>query len=99
MLVVLRALGARRFRALLGVLPLAFAALSASAVQSSEAFAASWATGVEASAPANAGPDPVVYLFSVSCAAAGNCSAIGGYTDSSNHRQGVLLTETAGTWG
>src|SRR2546430_13238548 len=96
MLVVLRALGARRFRALLGVLPLAFAALSASAVQSSEAFAASWATGVEASAPANAGPDPVVYLFSVSCAAAGNCGAVGGYTDSSGLRQGLWLAGARG---
>src|SRR5436305_7068324 len=98
MSVVLRALPARRFRALLGILALAFAALSASAVQSSEAFAASWATGVEASAPAGAGPDPGVALGSVSCPSAGECSAVGTYTDSAGHSQGVLLTESAGTW-
>src|SRR5947209_5643317 len=98
MSVVLRALPARRFRALLGILALAFAALSASAVQSSEAFAASWATGVEASAPAGAGPDPGVALSSVSCPAAGDCSAVGSYLDSSGNRQGLLLTESAGTW-
>src|SRR5438309_1163548 len=96
--VVLRALPARRFRALLGILALAFAALSVSAVQSSEAFAASWAPGVEASAPAGAGPDPGVALGSVSCPSAGECSAVGTYTDSAGHGQGVLLTESAGTW-
>src|SRR5437764_13070525 len=98
MLVVLRALPARRFRALLGVVALVFAALLALTAQSSEAFAASWATGVEASLPANAGSIPDVALNSVSCAAAGNCSAVGKYVDSSSNVQGLLLTETAGTW-
>src|SRR5207245_689349 len=60
--------------------------------------AGTWAPGVEASLPANAGSDPGVFLNSVSCASAGNCSAVGDYTDSSGHRQGVLLSETAGTW-
>ena len=98
MLVVLRALPARRFRALLGVVALVFAALLALTAQSSEAFAASWATGVEASLPANAGSIPDVSLNSVSCAAAGNCSAVGEYHDSAGHYQGLLLTESAGTW-
>src|SRR5437763_2335785 len=98
MLVVLRALPARRFRALLGIVALAFAALLALTVQSSEAFAASWATGVEVTPPANAGSDPGVYVGSVSCASAGNCGAVGSYLDSSNHQQGLLLTETADTW-
>src|SRR5207248_1621160 len=60
--------------------------------------AGTWATGVEASLPANAASIPNVSLTSVSCAAAGNCSAVGYYYDSSNHVQGLLLTETAGTW-
>src|SRR5437764_10269255 len=98
MLVVLRALPARRYRALLGVVALVFAAVLALAAQSSEAFAASWATGVEASLPANAGSIPDVSLNSVSCAAAGNCSAVGKYVDSSSNVQGLLLTETAGAW-
>src|SRR5207248_10446108 len=57
-----------------------------------------WATGVAATLPANAGSNPFTALNSVSCAAAGNCSAVGDYGDSSNHQQGLLLTETAGTW-
>src|SRR5439155_18118782 len=60
--------------------------------------AGAWATGVEASPPANAGSSPSVVLNSVSCASVGNCSAVGFYNDSSGHRQGLLLTETAGTW-
>ena len=36
---------------------------------------------------------------SVSCASAGNCSAGGGYTDSSNDNQAFVVGETNGTWG
>ena len=68
------------------------------ALQSSQALAASWASGVEAPLPANAGSTPFVNLRSVSCASAGNCSAVGYYNDSSGHRHGLLLTETAGMW-
>jgi hypothetical protein len=60
-----------------------------------------WATGVEAPLPANAGPSPVyspMSLTSVSCASAGNCTAVGYYTDSAGHSQGLLLTQTSGTW-
>src|SRR5207244_1069792 len=61
--------------------------------------AGTWATGVEASPPANAGSNPNgVAFYSVSCASAGNCSAVGTYFDSSNHREGLLLSEIAGTW-
>ena len=37
-------------------------------------------------------------LSGVSCASAGNCTAIGSYIDSSGHTQGLGLTETSGTW-
>jgi hypothetical protein len=62
-----------------------------------------WAIGVEAVLPANANTtaspgNQGTYLRSVSCASAGNCSAIGTYVDSSGNQQGLLLTETAGTW-
>ena len=57
-----------------------------------------WATGVEASLPANAGTNPNAYVVSVSCASAGNCTAVGHYVDSSGHEQGLLLSETSGTW-
>ena len=34
----------------------------------------------------------------MSCASAGDCTAVGTYPDSSGHEQGLLLTETSGTW-
>ena len=60
--------------------------------------AGTWATGVEPPLPANAGSNPGAGLDAVSCASAGNCTVTGSYTDSSGHRQGLLLTQTAGTW-
>ena len=38
---------------------------------------------------------------SVSCASAGNCSAVGTYTDSSNHfhTQGFVVSQSSGRWG
>ena len=62
------------------------------------AGAAATVAGVEAPLPANAGSDPGVALGSLSCASAGNCTAVGSYIDSSGHRQGLLLTQTSGTW-
>jgi hypothetical protein len=57
-----------------------------------------WATGVEAPLPSGAGSNPQVTVSAVSCTAPGDCSAVGEYTDSSGHAQGLLLTETSGTW-
>jgi PASTA domain-containing protein len=67
----------------------------------SAAFVASggWRAGVEAVLPANAATNRFVDINSVSCASAGNCSAVGVYDDSSGGRQGLLLSETAGAWG
>ena len=57
---------------------------------------------IQASLPSNAGSnaDTNVHakVVSVSCAAAGNCTAVGGYIDSSGLEQGLMLTETAGVW-
>jgi hypothetical protein len=60
--------------------------------------AGSWATGTEASLPAGAGSSPGVFLPAVSCASAGNCTAVGAYVDGSDSYQGLLLTQTAGSW-
>jgi hypothetical protein len=57
-----------------------------------------WAPGVEATLPANATTGASVNLGSVSCAAAGDCTAVGYYFDSSGGQQGLLLTETNGVW-
>jgi hypothetical protein len=65
--------------------------------------AGSWATGVEAVLPANANTSgspatPGAFVRFVSCVSAGNCSAIGTYPDNSGNQEGLLLTETAGSW-
>jgi hypothetical protein len=60
--------------------------------------AGAWAAGVQASLPANAGTAQNVSLRSVSCPAAGDCSAVGIYIDSSGTTQGLLLDEIGGTW-
>ena len=54
--------------------------------------------GVKATLPAGAAKDPEAGIQSVSCASAGNCTAVGGYNDTSGHGQAVLLTETSGRW-
>src|SRR2546430_16781485 len=82
----------------LRALPLACGLVLALAVQSPEAFGASWATGVEAILPGNAGSNPNVFLASVSCASTGKCSAAGSYNNSSGNQQGLLLAETPGAW-
>lgn len=57
-----------------------------------------WTTAITSPVPADAAPDPAVSLNSVSCASAGNCDAVGSYNDENGNLQGVLLTETGGTW-
>jgi Divergent InlB B-repeat domain/PASTA domain len=58
-----------------------------------------WSVGVEAVLPANAATaNPEVRVNSVSCSPAGNCTGVGSYFDSSGNMQGLLLTETEGTW-
>lgn len=58
-----------------------------------------WATGGMAQLPFNADSvNPDVSLTSVSCASAGNCTAVGSYLDVNGLTQGLLLTETGGSW-
>ena len=61
-----------------------------------------WGPGVQASLPADAAADlsgDGVTLSAVSCSAPGDCTAVGSYPDGSGDEQGLLLTETGGTWG
>jgi hypothetical protein len=58
-----------------------------------------WATGVEAVLPANAATDPEVHVSDLSCPAAGECTAVGYYSESSGHQRGLFLTESSGVWG
>jgi hypothetical protein len=50
-----------------------------------------WQTATPAALPPGAASNPAVSLTSVSCVSAGNCSAVGNYTDSSGNVQGLLL--------
>jgi hypothetical protein len=38
-------------------------------------------------------------VSAVSCGSAGNCAAVGYYTDGRGHQQAFLVSETGGTWG
>ena len=61
-----------------------------------------WGTAVEETLPANAAPDPLVERYAeggLSCPSAGNCTAVSDYTDSSGDNEGLILSETSGTWG
>jgi hypothetical protein len=61
--------------------------------------AGAWGAAVEAPLPANVGPKPQVVLDRLSCPSAGNCTAVGNYTEPERKGwQGFLVSETAGTW-
>ena len=61
----------------------------------------SWGSPVPAALPADAAPnaDGVEGLvYSVSCRAPGDCSAIGSYNDTGGAQQGLILNQTGGSW-
>jgi len=62
--------------------------------------AGTWRRGLEAALPRNAGAGSRqdVDLLSISCAAPGNCTAVGGYTDHSGADRSLVVTESAGRW-
>src|SRR5215471_10357793 len=70
----------------------------ARAAAGAAARAGSWRAAIEVpgTGALNKGGDAVVN--SVSCASAGNCAAVGSYTDGSGHQQAFVASETNGTW-
>jgi len=60
--------------------------------------AGSWSPGVKPPVPADADPYPAAALYSVSCPSAGDCAAVGSYTDGSGHGQGLLLQQSSWSW-
>src|SRR5260221_12913212 len=60
--------------------------------------AGTWRAGIEVpgTGALNKGGDAVVN--SLSCGSAGNCTAVGHYTDGSGHQQAFVASETNGTW-
>jgi hypothetical protein len=57
----------------------------------------SW-TATEAPLPPGAAANPEVELLSLHCPSVGSCAAVGFYRDTSGHDQGLLLTQTGGSW-
>jgi hypothetical protein len=58
----------------------------------------SWSLAVQPQLPGNALITQATTLNSVTCTGAGDCTAVGEYTDSHESFQGLLLTESNGTW-
>jgi len=58
---------------------------------------ATW-TSSEAPTPSDAASNPMTTLSGVSCASAGACTAVGGYTTANNYQPGLLETLKNGTW-
>ena len=77
-------------RAAVAVAAVAGAAVLAAGMLTVAAGAAAAATvaGVEAPLPANAASNRALNVQSVSCASAGNCTAVGNYTDTSGNDRG-----------
>jgi len=58
-----------------------------------------WGTAIEVPGSAALNQGGFAVTVSVSCARAGNCSAGGGYTDSSGDVQAFVVSQVNGTWG
>jgi len=57
-----------------------------------------WGTGVAISPPANKSATSEPTLAAVSCTAAGECTAVGGYLTNTSEQEGMVAREVAGTW-
>jgi len=58
-----------------------------------------WGTAIEVPGSAALNQGGFAVIASMSCARAGNCSAGGGYTDSSGNIQAFVVSQVNGTWG
>jgi hypothetical protein len=58
-----------------------------------------FAGAAEVTLPANSGTNQNATLDGISCWSAGNCTAVGGYADSSGYGQAMAATETGGSFG
>ena len=57
-----------------------------------------WGNAIEVPGTATLNADGIAGVKSVSCAAAGECAAGGGYTDGSGNAQAFVVDETDGSW-
>ena len=58
-----------------------------------------WGRAREIAAPSNGAANPNAALDGVACWQAGNCAAVGAYTDRSHHLQALAVVESDGHWG
>ena len=68
-------------------------------VTAGAAFALLVGTAIEVPGTGALNTGGIAGTASVSCASAGECSAGGGYTDSSGHGQAFVVNESGGVWG
>lgn len=54
-----------------------------------------WAQATKVAAPADAASNPSAILRGIACSSAGNCEAVGSYTDSDGNTQAMAASETA----
>jgi hypothetical protein len=57
-----------------------------------------WQKGDEVHLPGGTNVNPFVTLTQVACASAGNCSAVGSYTDNNGATHALLISEQASRW-
>jgi len=58
----------------------------------------SWSSAAQIVLPATANTNPYLTVHQLSCASAGNCTAVGSYVNSNGNTVALLLNETNGTW-
>jgi hypothetical protein len=58
-----------------------------------------WGTAVEIPGFAILNAGAKAYFLGISCSSAGNCSAVGSYTDESGNTQAFVVSQSGGTWG
>jgi hypothetical protein len=76
-------------------------AMSLAVLVAQASAATSWERATEVGLPPGAAPPTSQYasLNTVACTSVGNCTAIGGYDDTSANQHPMQIVETNGTWG
>ena len=57
-----------------------------------------WGAPQQLTPPVDAGPNPYMTIYSLSCVTIASCAAVGSYQDSNGNVQSFVANETTGTW-
>jgi len=60
--------------------------------------AGTWGAPRQLTPPADAGQNPYLTIYSLSCVTVANCAAVGSYQDANGDVQSFVASEAAGTW-